>query len=115
MLIKNYPIKNKRRTLEVDIEITNVRWGNDSIGWYEYGSQRCYDHQPDYVEDFDIGEIYYKNKIIHHKKLHKWLCKLLENDELIKEIEKLAEEEVKEAKVERLLESKYWDDLSSKF
>ncbi len=104
MLIKNYPIKNKRRTLEVDIEITHVSWGNDSIGWYEYGSQRGYDHRPDYIEDFDIGEIYYENKIIHHKKFRKWLCKLLENDdELIKEIEKLDKEEAEDAKLASLL------------
>ena len=107
MLIQNYPIKNKNRDLEVDIEITDVRWGNDSIGWYEYGSQRCYDHQPDYVEDFDIGEIYYKNKLIHHKKLHELLCKLLEDDESLREkIEELAKEEAKDARMERMLEAR---------
>ena len=107
MLIQNYPIKNKNRDLEIDIEITDVRWGNDSIGWYEYGSQRCYDHQPDYVEDFDIGEIYYKNKLIHHKKLHELLCKLLEDDESLREkIEELAKEEAKDARMERMLEAR---------
>lgn len=104
MLIQNYPIKNKNRDLEVDIEIDNIQWGNDSIGWYEYGSQRCYDHQPDYVEDFDIGEIYYKNKLIHHKKLHELLCKLLEDDESLREkIEELAKEEAEDSKLDRLI------------
>jgi hypothetical protein len=36
MLIKDYSICNKQRDLVVDIEIENIRWDNDSIGWYEY-------------------------------------------------------------------------------
>lgn len=44
MLIKDYPITNKRRDLVVDIEIEDVQWDNDSIGWYEYCGHMEYDH-----------------------------------------------------------------------
>ncbi len=105
MLIKDYPITNKRRDLVVDIEIEDVQWDNDSIGWYEYCGHMEYDHQPDYVEDFDIGKIYYKNKLIHHKKLYKILCELLVDDEAFAEkVEERAKIEAKEERdVERYL------------
>jgi hypothetical protein len=104
MLIQNYPIKNKNRDLEVDIEISNIQWENNSIGWYEYGSQRCYDHQPDYVDGFDIDEIYLNGKKIHHKKLHELLCKLLENDDSLREkIEAIAKSDAEDSKLDRLI------------
>ena len=104
MIIDHF-VTSKKRDLEISIEITDVRWGNDSIGWYEYGSQRCYDHQPDYIEDFDIGEIYYKTKVIHSKKLHEMICKKLENDEaLIDKIERECKSEAEDAKMERKLD-----------
>lgn len=104
MLIQNYLIKNKNRDLEVDIEITDIRWGNDSIGWYEYGGRKCYDYQPDYIEDFTIGKIYYKNKLIHHKKLYELLCKLLEDDESLRErVETIAKSDAEDSKLNNLI------------
>jgi len=105
MIIKDYPVKNKNRDLEVDIEISNIQWGNDSIGWYEYWGHMEYDHQPDYVESFDIDEIYYKGKIIHSKKLHNLLCGLLEDDESFRErIEEAAKTDSEERKLEAALD-----------
>lgn len=33
----------------VDVEI-DYTWYNDGIGWYEYGSERCFDAGYDYIE-----------------------------------------------------------------
>lgn len=110
MLIKNYPISNKRRDLVVDIEIEDVQWDNDSIGWYEYCGHMEYDHRPDYVSEFVIEAVYYNNKIIHHKKILKFLTdKLYEDESLIERIEEVLKAEADSDKCERLIESREYE------
>jgi len=105
MIIKNYSISNKRRDLIVDIEIEDIQWNNDSIGWYEYWGSREFDHRPDYVESFTISEIYYKNKKIRHKKIIEFLSEILyEDEDLYNKIEEMKKIDIESDKVERLLE-----------
>jgi hypothetical protein len=92
MLIKNYPVisKDKKRELVVDIEIEDIQWENDSIGWYEYWGHMEYDYRPDHVSEFVIESIYYNDKIIHHKKILEFLTNILYEDNNFRErIEKV--------------------------
>jgi len=110
MLIKDYPITNKRRDLVVDIEIEDVQWDNDSIGWYEYWGHMEYDHRPDYVSEFVIETIYYNDKKIHHKKILKFLMDILYEDESLRErIEEIAKYDRDADKYERLVENREYE------
>jgi len=46
-----------RDTLDLDIEVLAVHWGNDGVGWTQVGSCSEYDAGHDYIEDIEIGEI----------------------------------------------------------
>ena len=110
MLIKDYPITNKRRDLVVDIEIEDVQWDNDSIGWYEYCGHMEYDHQPDYISEFVIKDIYYNDKKIHHKKILKFLIdKLYEDERLRERIEEIAKNDIEVDKYERLIDNREYE------
>jgi hypothetical protein len=105
MKIKNHTLKTEKNEVCVDLEISNIQYGNDSIGYYEYGSAREIDNQPDYIESFDIDEIKIEDLEITQKSLFEFLSDLLmDDDELYKKIEKLAKEEAESDKVERQLE-----------
>jgi len=43
--------------LNLTVEVENIEFGNDGIGWYQYGSQWSYDKCDDYIENFEIGDI----------------------------------------------------------
>jgi mannitol/fructose-specific phosphotransferase system IIA component (Ntr-type) len=50
-----------------------------------------YDHQSDYVSNFNIECIYYKDRKIHHKKILEFLMDKLYDDESFRErIEEIA-------------------------
>lgn len=107
MKIQNHEITIKKKSIEIDIEINCIQWSNDSIGWYEFGSQRLYDHQPDYVEDFEIDEILINNKIITNKFVLQVLSNILMDDkELFKKIEQLLKKEADEEKADRAREAR---------
>jgi hypothetical protein len=107
VLIKDYSIlsKDKSHELIVDIEIEDIKWDNDSIGWYEYCGHVEYDYRQDYVSEFIIDAIYCNDKIIHSKKIFKFLTDILYEDEsLLERIEKLLKEDGDSDKLERLIE-----------
>ena len=102
MEIKQFPI-----TIYVDLEINNIQYGNDSIGYYEYGSAKEIDKQDDYIEGFDIDEIIIDKTKVDQKLIFDFLENILIEDEnLVKQIEILAKEEAEETKVERALTDK---------
>lgn len=45
--------------LELKVVVEDVVMGNTGIGYYEYGSEKKFDHGVDIVEDFQITEIYF--------------------------------------------------------
>jgi len=121
MFVKNFLIVSKKgNEILIDVEVNNITWGNDSIGWYEYWGHQEYDCQPDYIEDFEIGDIYIhlvnsnKPKKIHHKKILDILSNYLyKNDSFKKIITKLAKIYEEEVKIERLIDAReerklYW-------
>lgn len=85
MLITNYPIRSEKNEIIVDVEISNIHWENDSIGWYEYWGHKEYDKQPWYVDDFTIDNIYYKNKLLRNKKIQEIISKKIYEDDSFKE------------------------------
>ena len=102
MKIKDHIIKTEKNEFCVDLEISNIEWGNDSIGSYEYGSAKEFDKQESYIEDFDIDEIKIEDIVIEQKSLHEFLSDLLMDDRtLFIKIERLAKEEAESNKVER--------------
>jgi len=104
MWIKQHLIKTKKNQIYVDLEINNIQWANDSIGWYEYGSAREYDDRPDYIESFDIDEIYINGKKVEHKLIFSFLLDILINDdELFNRLENIIKEEAVEMRVEEMI------------
>ena len=90
MWIREYKLIFDSEEIEITLEIDNIYWDNDSIGWYEYGGKKVYDTQPDYVSDFDISEIYIYDEKVISKKLFNELSELLKDDDkLKKEIENI--------------------------
>jgi len=111
MVVKKFLIVSKKgNEILIDVEINDIEWWNDSIGSYEYGSQRKYDYQSDYIEDFEIGNIYIylsnnKRKRIYHRKLLNCLSNYLhENDSFKETIEELAKMKIEDDKVDRLID-----------
>ena len=100
-------IKQFQITLTVDLEIGDIHWENNSIGCYEYGSAKEFDKQQDYIESFEIDEIIIDHSKIEQKPVFDFISNLLmEDEELIERVGKLANEEAEEAKVERALAAK---------
>jgi hypothetical protein len=105
MKIKNYTIKTETSEFCVDLEISNIQCGNDSIGYYEFGSSKEFDKQEDYIESFDIDEIKINNIEITQKSLFEFLSDILMDDEnLYKKINELTKQEAQADEVERKLE-----------
>lgn len=114
MIIKNYELELKNRVLSLELEISNIQWDNNSIGWYEYWGAKEYDHQPDYVSEFNIDEIYIENKKVTSKIVFKILCDILyEKEGLKEEIERRAKGDIKADKYERQMEAKKEESLYS--
>jgi len=92
--IKDYELslKDKKYEIIIDVIVDDIHWTNDSIGWFEYWGNLQYDYQPDYIENFNIIDIYYKKEKIRnsHKKLFHLLTDVLYKDENFKkEIEEI--------------------------
>ena len=106
MLIKNFELELKHKVLYLDLEICNIQWDNNSIGWYEYWGSKEYDNQPNYVSEFTIDEIYIKNKKVTSQILFHALNNILiEDDNLLAEIEQIAKTDAKADKYERQIEA----------
>lgn len=44
--------------LNLTVEVENIEFGNDGIGWYQCGSQWSYDKRDYYIEGFEIENIH---------------------------------------------------------
>lgn len=106
MLIKKFTIISKKgRELDVDVEIDNIEWDNDSIGFYEYWGAKCFDRRPDYVSGFKIDEIYIRNKKIKSKLIFGWLSEyLFDNESFNEKVEDIAKGNLESEKLERQIE-----------
>jgi hypothetical protein len=103
MKIKQHPIKTGEEEYLIDIEIGHINWENDSIGWYEYGSAKEFDHQKSYAGEFEIKEIIVDGIKVEGLTFDVFHNILMEDETLVKRIEKQAKEEAEEDKVERKL------------
>jgi len=103
MKIKNFVLNTGANEYEIDIEIGNINWENDSIGWYEYGSAKEFDYQESHVGEFEIEEVIINGTKVIGLTFDMFHDLLVNNKELVKKIEETAKEEAESDKVERLL------------
>ena len=106
MKIKNFTLNTGTNEYELNLEISDIHCENDSIGYYEYGSAKEFDYQKSYVGEFKIDEIIVDGVKIVGATFEVFENILMEDEALIKRIEKELKEEAEEAKVERKLASR---------
>ena len=106
MKIKNFTLDTGSNEYEIDLEIGNINWENDSIGYYEYGSAKEFDHQKSYVGEFEIEEIVVDGVKVVGATFDLFYDLLIDNDKLVKKIEEQAKEEAESDKVEQALANK---------
>lgn len=87
----------------IDMEVYDIIWDNDSIGWYEYGSIVEFDRQEPYISDFEIEDIIVDGVKVDGATYDKFYNLLICNDELIKKIEEMWEEEVEANRIDHLI------------
>ena len=54
----DYKINIGQTELEIAVQVSNIHWENDGIGWYEYCGSKEFDKGTDYIEEFEIDEIW---------------------------------------------------------
>jgi hypothetical protein len=97
--------------LNLTVEVENIEYGNDGIGWYQRGSQWSYDKRDNYVEGFEIGDIYIDTftgtKLVDNKsKGYRKLCSMLYGDDsLYEKIMDASQEYANDLKAERQIEA----------
>lgn len=97
--------------LNLTVEVENIEFGNDGIGWYQRGSQWSYDRSDDYVENFEIEDIYVDTftgttLVQRSSRGYKKLCSILYGDEsFYDKVMDGAREYAEEARAERLIEA----------
>jgi hypothetical protein len=106
MKIKNYTLDTGANEYELELEISDIHCENDSIGWYEYGSAKEYDHQKSYVGEFKINEIIVDGMKVEGVTFEVFENILMEDETLIKRIEKELKEEAESDKIERKLSTR---------
>ena len=106
MKIKNFTLNTGANEYELDLEISDIHWDNDSIGYYEYGSAKEFDHQKSYVGEFKIDEIIVDGTKVEGVTFEVFENILMEDESLIARIEKQAKEEAESDEVERKLSAR---------
>lgn len=98
------------RDLDLEVEILGASWENDGIGYYEFGSQKCFDRGTWYIEDFEIGDVSVNGRVIPPtKKCYQEIIeKLQESDSLRRKIEDEEKSRSEDARVDATLSARGW-------
>jgi hypothetical protein len=90
----NHKVIVDNETYWVDLDISNIHWNNNGIGYYEYWGMIGFDRGKDYVEEFEIDKISIDNIPVTDSVLYNAIYEILIKDpELYLKIEEKIKQE----------------------